>query len=179
MVTVRKVASEELELEAFFAGALSGASGLRSWLGPMIENGGRAVPSTASPPEPGGEALAAVRTDRRIRETLLEMDLGDRAVLAAAFTPQPPGLLEEHIVQLGGLVPLVQLLEGHEVLDAVLALARRRGHPCRRNATGELRRMQASARRALQRALEAYARAGLLRRERLREERLARWETGS
>lgn len=122
----------EEELEAYFAGRLEGAMGLRSWLGPW---GDRQSPqgsrSTGSPSEPSGLALAAARDTNRVEGALaLSAVLGGPVtprVLAARYLPRGPFAPLDSYAPLGGVLEVIEgdvarLLAEHDDLAVRRAL---------------------------------------------------------
>lgn len=106
----------EEELAGFFAGEHEGAMGLRSWLGRWQDDGPtRGGVSSASPPDPGGAALAAARQMNLIEYALRRC--GDHArILAARFMPRGPFAPLNAYGELAGVVLLLER-EVRQALD--------------------------------------------------------------
>lgn len=184
------------ELEAYFAGELSGAMGLRSSLGPMLEYGAVMPSSSPSPPEPTGGALAAARSASRVEETLGMLTVDERAVLAAFYAPRGGGAPLDRVVNRDGRAERVEAIGGglRVALGEVFAVAcviapveklrelseavSRKGPEHteeRREARRRLRQIAGRSHGAVRRALDAYERAGEECRQRRREGRRERF----
>ncbi len=104
----------EEELERYFGGALEGAMGLRSWLGRWQDHGPtRPAPSSATPPEPGGLALAAARTVDRVEGALALAGERNARVLAARYTPRPPNAFLKSYGEVAGVLLVLEGELGH------------------------------------------------------------------
>lgn len=180
------------ELVAYLRGDLSGAMGLRSWLGSMSDYGGQ-VASYGTPPEPSGGALAAARTANRVQDALDALTVEHRAVLAAWAAPRGVGAPKDRVVErAGGRRERVEALRGSvRILGAAYAVACRiepleRLHDLGRAASGpkgeartaaerELRRVSGRAQRVVREALDAYTEARRARRGRRRRQQVERF----
>lgn len=157
----------EEELEAYFAGALEGAMGARSWLGPWVERQSpQGSQSSGTPPEPGLSAIQAARDSARVRGSLRLLTPLECAILRAHYTPRGPhalrcAALKEHI-------GVACVLEGEDVVRSLIATKAGRTAPAskpdpkpptpdeRRAAGRELRRLASAAKLAVEGAAAAY-----------------------
>lgn len=134
------------ELEAYFAGELSGGCGLSSWLGAWGERKSpQGVQTSGSPPEPGAAALEFARAVGRVEAALALLSRPQVVVLHGFYGPRGPGAWGIGLFRTAGLAGVALALPA-PVLEVLTVERERRDDALTERCTQALADLRAAMR---------------------------------